>query len=328
MHVKVTAVIVSYNREELLAQCLDGIHSQTYPIERVIVVDNASSDNSVQVARTHSCHPEVIELHSNVGGAGGFCAGIAQAVATALKKSMNEDHTVHYVWLMDDDTVPLPTALEELVRAVDASVTANNALPTVLGSKAIWTDGREHLMNKPRPRAHCVKGLEQLPGFDQSYQVRSLSFVSCFINIAAIVGLRKFPQAAYFLWNDDYEYTTALLRRGFGYYIPQSVVMHKTKVFGSSDADPGERFYYEVRNKIWLLRFSRSNFSGIGVAAFLAKTLRRWILTYMRSHDKTVIRNCFTRGWHDGWYTDPQSNAQVLHDNSSIASLITIIERG
>ena len=34
-------------------------------------------------------------------------------------------------------------------------------------------------------------------------------------------------------------------------------MVHKTKTFGSTDADPGERFFYEVRNKVWL--FTRSN---------------------------------------------------------------------
>ncbi len=94
-----------------------------------------------------------------------------------------------------------------------------------------------------------------------AYQVRSLSFVSCMLNMGAIRGRRRLPISAFFLWNDDFEYTTALLRNGVGYYVPASEVVHKTKKFGSSDADPGQRFYNEVRNKIWMLRFCRSDFS-------------------------------------------------------------------
>ena len=183
---------------------------------------------------------------------------------------------VHDVWLMDDDTVPLPNALEELLRASDACVAQNGRVPVALGSKAVWTDGREHLMNKPRPRAHPAKGGAKLRGFPSAYQTRSLSFVSCLLNADTIAAMRRLPKTAYFLWNDDYEYTTALLKRHIGYYVPASEVVHKTKVFGSSDADPGARFYNEVRNKIWLWRGSRGNFTRTERVLFLLKTVRRW----------------------------------------------------
>lgn len=100
------------------------------------------------------------------------------------------------------------------------------------------------------------------------------------------MGLNKLPRSAYFLWNDDFEFTTALLKHGLGYYVPASEVVHKTKVFGSSDADPGQRFYNEVRNKLWLFRLSRSNFTAAELAEFLLKTVRRWALTYLRSGNR------------------------------------------
>ena len=71
-----------------------------------------------------------------------------------------------------------------------------------------------------------------------------------------MVRERGLPVADYFLWNDDFEYSTRLIRGNVGLYCPDSVVVHKTKVFGSTDADPGERFFYEVRNKVWM--FTRS----------------------------------------------------------------------
>ena len=52
MRFNVTAVVVSYNREQLLGECLDGLAVQTRPADRVIVVDNASTDHALQGART------------------------------------------------------------------------------------------------------------------------------------------------------------------------------------------------------------------------------------------------------------------------------------
>ena len=51
MRYSVTAVVVSYNREELLAECLAGIDRQTRQPDHLIVIDNASTDGSIEVLR-------------------------------------------------------------------------------------------------------------------------------------------------------------------------------------------------------------------------------------------------------------------------------------
>lgn len=344
MRYSVTAVVVSYNREELLAECLAGIDRQTRQPDHLIVIDNASTDGALGVARRFAARTaiptRVVALPRNVGGAGGFTAGIALAVEPLMQSlSPHESGAgyrmggyepqpglVHDVWLMDDDTVPLSNALEELLRASDACVAQNGRVPVALGSKAVWTDGREHLMNKPRPRAHPAKGGAKLRGFPSAYQTRSLSFVSCLLNADTIAAMRRLPKTAYFLWNDDYEYTTALLKRHIGYYVPVSEVVHKTKVFGSSDADPGARFYNEVRNKIWLWRGSRGNFTRTERVLFLLKTVRRWALTWLHSPDRTVIADCLRRGWHDGWHTTPEHNTCIDFGDAAVNRAVRACE--
>ncbi|RYQ16769.1 glycosyl transferase family 2 [Bifidobacterium pseudolongum subsp. globosum] len=346
MRYSVTAVVVSYNREDLLAECLDGIDRQTRRPDRLIIIDNASTDGALAVARDFATRThidaQVVPLPHNVGGAGGFAAGIALAVEPLMEPRRPDEPGVGYrmggyepqpglihdVWLMDDDTVPLPNALEELLRASDACIAQNGRAPAALGSKAVWTDGREHLMNKPRPRRHPAKGGAGLRGFPSAYQTRSLSFVSCLLNADLIAAMRRLPNTAYFLWNDDYEYTTALLRDHIGYYVPASEVVHKTKVFGSSDADPGARFYNEVRNKIWLWRFSRGNFTRLERALFLLKTARRWCLTWLRSPDRAVIDDCWRRGWRDGWQSAPERNAHMDFGDEAVNRAVRACEGG
>lgn len=332
-NIKVTAVVVSYNREALLRECLDGLARQSRPVDRLIVVDNASTDHALQVARTHPSQPEVIPLGCNYGGAGGFCAGLALALRQQSRSGAGLAVDAEFVWLMDDDTIPTPTALERLLDTATECDRANGQWPTILGSRALWTDGREHLMNRPRPRTWIAKGgttLGAATGGDIAveapFQVRSLSFVSCLLNASTMRDLHALPRAAYFLWNDDFEFTTRLLRDGIGYYVPASVVVHKTKVFGSSDADPGQRFYNEVRNKLWMMRYSRTDFTGREYAEFLLKTLRRWVLTYLRAHDRRLIRDCFRRGWHDGFGTAPRGNAEILAAEATVAGAVRDVE--
>ncbi len=142
--------------------------------------------------------------------------------------------------------------------------------------------------------------------------MRSASFVSVLVDAAAVrvVGL---PQADFFLWNDDFEFTTRLLRRGKGLYCPASVVEHRTKTFGSTNADPGERFYYEVRNKVWT--FLRSDgLSPPEKVLYGGSTFRRWARTFAASKDRRVLRSGLRRGLVDGLRNRPRSPVAVLAD--------------
>lgn len=312
---RVAAVVVSYNREKLLAECLDGLAAQTYPLACTLVVDNASTDGAVDVARGHVSQPELTTLRENVGGAGGFAAGIALAA---------RDESIDYVWIMDDDTIPTPTALEKLMGAVHEAERVNGERPTIVGSKAIWVDGREHLMNKPRARQWIHHGAVQLS--DEAYQARTFSFVSCCINARAIRMRKALPVGAYFLWNDDFEYTTRLLRDGVGYYVPSSVVEHKTKVFGSSNADPGARFRFEVRNKRWLFSYASGNFTGLERAYYLLGTARRWVSAFLHSGDKQALLGYARTGWAEAGAGRPASNASVLAATPEAAAVVAEFE--
>ena len=276
----VTAVVVTFNRKDLLAECLGALRAQTVPPQRVIVVDNASTDGTGELL-AGALDVEAVTLRHNTGGAGGFAAGIATALTGPADA----------IWLLDDDTIPEPTALAELVAARDRYP---GSRPAVMASRVVWTDGRDHPMNTPRTRAG-VDGIALDAAASVGCRpIRSASFVSILVGREAVerYGL---PEAAYFLWNDDFEYTTRLLRDAVGLYCPASVVVHKTRTFGSSDADPGERFFYEVRNKAWLFTRSRS-LSPAEKVLYGGSTVRRWARTLARSKDRIVL----WRGLRDG----------------------------
>src|SRR6476469_272149 len=228
---RVVAVVVTFNRRELLLESLDAIDAQARRPDAVIVIDNASTDGTA-VALRDRAGIELYVLDRNTGGAGVFAYGIAAALRAGAG----------LIWLMDDDTIPEPDALAALL---DARTNYRGPRPALVASRVVWTDGRDHPMNTPRTR-HT--GSEPAG----STTIRSASFVSVLID-ADVVRERVLPVADYFLWNDDFEFTTRLLRGNVGLLCPASVVVHKTRTFGSTDVDPGGRFFYEVRNKIWTL---------------------------------------------------------------------------
>lgn len=309
---RVVAVVVAYNRRDLLRDALDALGAQSRRPDAVVVVDNASTDDSAAVARSHPLRPEVIRLERNTGGAGGFAVGLAHAV-TALRGAL--------VWLMDDDTIPTPGALAALLSA-RASYPGPVA---VLGSRVVWTDGREHPMNTPRQRPGVRKEARNRAHAVGAVPVRSSSFVSMLVDARA-VRYHGLPVADYFIWNDDFEYSCRLLRRGVGLHVPASVVEHRTKVFGATDADPGDRFFYEVRNKIWLLSRSRA-LSAPERILYGGASLRRWARTVARSARRGVLWKAFVRGIREGVLQAPVPTTRLLADLGPWSAEVEEVER-
>jgi GT2 family glycosyltransferase len=179
-----------------------------------------------------------------------------------------------------------------------------------VASRVVWTDGRDHPMNTPRPKPLVSPEEREAAEMVGCVPVRSASFVSVLVD-AAVCRSRGAPVADYFLWNDDFEFSTRILRGNIGLLCPHSVVVHKTRTFGSTDADPGERFYYEVRNKVWLLTRSRS-LAPLERLLYGGSTVRRWLRTIRGSRDRATLWRGLRRGLVAGLRHGPRSNEIVL----------------
>ena len=238
----VCAVVVTYNRRALLEECLAALAAQSRAPDRVLVVDNASTDGTADLVRAQHPAVELLALPENIGGAGGFHEGLRAAHAEGAE----------WVWLMDDDTIPTPTALEELLRAREAVPHGRSAL--LLSSRVLWTDGRLHPMNLVRFKLDrdefidsCERGL--LP-------LRQATFVSLLVHRGAVDAF-GLPLKHYFIWSDDLEYTGRILKdEPNGYFVPESVVVHKTREPHTAVTDAGPRFYFHVRNMLYMMRGS------------------------------------------------------------------------
>ena len=308
---RVVAVVVAWNRRALLSETLAGLAGQERPTDAVVVIDNASTDGSGELAASHPVVTEVVTLPTNTGGAGGFAAGIARAVA---------HHDAELVWVMDDDTVPSPGALAALL----AARVRHPGRVTVAASRADWRDGREHPMNRPRPRPGASRVARGAAAMADAHPIRSASFVSILVDAEA-VRRHGLPEADYFLWNDDFEYTARLLRDGVGLYVPASRVYHLTKVFGSSDADPGARFTHEVRNKLWT--FTRSDALGpLDRVLYAGATVLRWGRMLARSADRAALVGYGRRGLRQGVHA-PRPTVEVLA-GTPVAEDVLALERG
>jgi GT2 family glycosyltransferase len=294
---RVIAVVVTFNRRDLLLETLAAVHSQSRVPDAVIVVDNASTDGTAAVVRARYPSVRLAELAHNTGGAGGFAYGMALALAG----------TGDLIWLMDDDTVPgrhaLLTMLETYGRYPGEP-------PALIASRVLWTDGRAHPMNTPRTRPFATRAERLAAAAVRCVPIRSASFVSILVDASAC-RRRGLPQADYFLWNDDFEFTTRLLRGNTGLLCPTSLVVHKTRTSGSTDVDPGPRFFYEVRNKVWTLK-AAAPFGPVERVLYGGSTLCRWARTFVLSRGRVALGRQLVRGIVTGFRTSPRPTEEVL----------------
>ena len=236
---RIAAAVVTYNRKELLAECVGALLEQTYPMD-ILLIDNASTDGTRQELEELICQGKVqyINTGANLGGAGGFHVAVKEAVSRKYD----------YIWLMDDDTIPEKDALSALVQALKD--TKGNF--GFLSSKAVWKDGNVCRMNEQK-----FLDSEVING-KKFTKCRQATFVSLFLpsRVVLQIGL---PIKEFFIWGDDVEYTRRISEKYVCYYVPESVVLHKTannegSNIATDDVSRMDRYRYAYRNEVYIAR--------------------------------------------------------------------------
>jgi hypothetical protein len=246
---------------------------------------------------------DLLVAAANSGGAGGFTRGIARAL---------QEHSPDLLWLLDDDTVPLPGALGALVTAYDTypgGPTGGSPRPAVVASQVEWIDGREHPMNTPRTKP--------LAGGRERRRAAAVGCVPCGRRRSSRCSARP-PRCG----SEGCRWLTTSCGTTTSSSPPAAARPRRPAVpgqhggaphpgFGSTDVDPGERFFYEVRNKTWV--FTRS--TGLSPAEkvlYGMSTLARWARTFRGSSDRATLRRGLRRGLVAGLRAGPRPNAEVL----------------
>jgi rhamnopyranosyl-N-acetylglucosaminyl-diphospho-decaprenol beta-1,3/1,4-galactofuranosyltransferase len=240
----VCAVVVTRDRLPLLRECLAALAAQDRPPDHVLVIDNASSDGTPDAVRAERPDVEVVSLAVNEGGAGGFHEGFARATAQGWD----------WLWIMDDDTIPRPDALERLLAARERL--DGDAPPALLASAVLWRDGRLHPMNAPWPDGQRVD--RAIDGAARGLlPIRVATFASLLVHRGA-VDRHGLPLKHFFLWSDDVEYTSRIVLGGeLAYLVPDSVATHLTANRYTNLSAAPDRFYYHVRNTLYMARDPR-----------------------------------------------------------------------
>lgn len=234
----ITAVVVSFNRRPLLERVITALESQTLPLDRIVVVDNGSTDGSRDFLRELGDRIDLIEAGSNGGGAGGFATGMAWALAAGAE----------FLWLMDDDAIPEEDCAERLVEAADRFPSAPYVAPVIV-------DAEGELADRSQPRFDGDSADHVAAALEGYASIGSCSFVGPLIR-AESARSTHLPYREFFIWHDDMEYTARLSAAGRGVAVPRARIAHLTSIRGSQSFVP-HRAFYDIRNLAWCVRVSR-----------------------------------------------------------------------
>jgi rhamnopyranosyl-N-acetylglucosaminyl-diphospho-decaprenol beta-1,3/1,4-galactofuranosyltransferase len=149
---RVTAVVVTHNRLPLLKTCLDLLSRQTFLPARVTVVDNQSTDGTAAWLETQA-GIEIIRPAENMGSAGGFHDGLRAFLAGGSE----------YAWLLDDDCIPDPRALEELMAVAKPDLVLNSLVVSAADDSRLCFAGKKagpFAKNEALPVAEAIAQAE------------------------------------------------------------------------------------------------------------------------------------------------------------------------
>jgi len=229
----VSIIILNYNSGKLLSDCVDSIQKCSYSNYEIIVVDNASSDNSQKKCQEKFSGITLIENEKNLG----YCEGNN----LGIKKSKGD-----FLAILNPDTVVEQNWLQELLSAYEKSGDGlYQPKLLVLGDKS---------------KINTAGNMIQTFGFgfsrgkgetdsNQYNQVEKIGFASgaCLFTSKEIMERIGYFEPFLFAYNEDMDLGWRASKIGINsYYVPSAIVFHKESY--SHKWNP-EKFYLLERNR-------------------------------------------------------------------------------
>jgi GT2 family glycosyltransferase len=216
---RVDAVVLNWNGWQDTIACLASLQRQDYPHFNLLVVDNGSTDGSVDQIKKAMPALELLQTGANLGFGGGCNAGIKLALARGAD----------YVWLINSDATVDSGALSALVRVAEK----NPALGAV-GSVLLEADQHDRIQLWGGGTVNLWLGRSQhriSPG-----PLDFISGASVLLRRTALENVGLFDQATFFMYWEDTDLGFRLRQAGW-----QLAVADDSRVWHKQSASLGKR---------------------------------------------------------------------------------------
>ena len=236
---KVGIIIINWNSFDLTLRCLNSLNKIDYKKYEICIVDNGSSDSSVEKLRKHYPDFNYIKNSEN--------KGFAYAVNKGLKYGLNRKWS--YFLLLNNDTIVSEDFLTLLVNEINSSETVGVVGPRIFylnhPNKIWFTGGKIDLARGP-----FIHDFQDKIASEISDKVSEVDYINgcCVLIKSEVIKKTGFMREDYFMYVEDIDYIYRLKK--FGYIclvVPKSQIWHDVSSSSGGLLNPIKE-YYKVRN--------------------------------------------------------------------------------
>ena len=236
----IAIILLNWNSYVHTQECLDSLNECTYSDFKIVVVDNASTDDSFEKLKKEFSNVIYLESDSNRGFSGGCNIGIIYA----LYKNFD------YIMLLNNDTIVDPNFLTELMIAAE-----KYKQYSIFGGKAYYYEDRKKI-HMAGAKLNWIKGNYSRYGAD-SYDkdkynnIKEVEFTSAYFLLAKRDVFKNIGVLCedYFFGQEEVDFGARYARYGYKVlYVPKSIIWHK--ISGSHIPATPRDIYNVYRNKL------------------------------------------------------------------------------
>ena len=232
----VNIILVNWNGRDVTLECLRSLNNISYTNYRIVVVDNASSDGSVQAFRDEFPGVTVLEMMENLRFAGGTNAGLRHAI----------DRGAEMLLLLNNDTTVDREFLSFMVSRILSSDRIGMVAPKTYYSgdpRRIWFAGGRMSMWTGTMRHIGIRELDT-GQFDRSREIEYASGC-CILTRRTIINLVGVLDESFLMYTEDADWSMRIRQHGYTIvYEPRAKIWHKLSVSAG-----GHLSWYKMKNK-------------------------------------------------------------------------------
>lgn len=235
-------MVLAHNGSELTVDCLRSLEAADWPSLRVVVVDNASSDETPEVVTECFPHVTLVRSDTNLGYAGGNNLGFARALSEPCD----------YVLVLNNDTLVDQSAIRSLVAVARSKPNAGAILPLITYAEdpdIVWNAGADYdprrgYPGRVRHYGKRVAAAGLVPGFSDRF-----TGAAVLLPRAVLEEVGGFADDLFFLY-EDVDLSLRIRRSGHClWFSPEAVVRHRVAMTQGGEHSPSS-FYYGLRNQL------------------------------------------------------------------------------
>jgi GT2 family glycosyltransferase len=290
----VSIIIPTYNRETQVLNCITSFCNSNYPAMEIIVVDNASTDNTVLRIKKEFPHVQVIEMEKNLGASGGRNAGIVWAKGD-------------YLCFADSDNTVDRELLNELVNLAESDQRIGFVGPKVYYAgdpKRIWYAGANINLLTSKTKYIGINLVDN----GQYATVREVGHIpNLWLAKREIIDEIGLIDTDYVMHYEESDWAMRAARAGYKImFCPSAVAYHNVDLPGSKGLrskigfESKYRIFYAARNRVLFMRKYASSFNFIlFLLIFNNIFLFQYCLIFFR-HKRLDLVGSYLRGYFNG----------------------------